>query len=40
MLHRKVEECDRECKLDCGPHNEETVSCEVVWYIYRDTEQP
>ena len=22
MLHREVEKCDRECELDCAPHNE------------------
>ena len=25
MLHREVEECNRECKLDRAPHNEKTV---------------
>ena len=24
MLHREVEECNRERKLDCTPHNEKT----------------
>ena len=24
MLHREVEECDREHELDCTPHNEKT----------------
>ena len=32
MLHREVEECDRERELDRAPHNEKTEHLEMLLF--------
>ena len=39
MLHREVEECDRERELDRAPHNEKTEHLEMLLFeLWRPTE--
>ena len=35
MLHREVEECDREHELDRAPHNEKTEHLEMLLFELR-----